>query len=68
MADNVRVGLIQASNDVDGNEPVEFHKEKAIEKHLKLVREVIKKGCTNYLSSGNILRTLFLLGAKYKMV
>ncbi len=44
MADIVRIGLIQASNDVDGNEAVEVHKEKAIEKHIKLVREAAGRG------------------------
>lgn len=44
MADNVKIGLIQASHDVDGNEPVVVHKEKAIEKHLTLVREAAAKG------------------------
>jgi beta-ureidopropionase len=44
MSDMVKVGLIQATHDVDGNEPVAVHKEKAIIKHLKLVREAAKKG------------------------
>ncbi|MGC4377535.1 nitrilase-related carbon-nitrogen hydrolase [Fictibacillus sp. Mic-4] len=44
MSSCVRIGLIQASNDVDGNEPVHVHKEKAIEKHVKLVREAAEKG------------------------
>lgn len=44
MADNVKIGLIQASHDVDGSEPVAVHKEKAIEKHIKLVREAAEKG------------------------
>lgn len=44
MADNVKIGLIQATHDVDGNEPVEVHKQIAIEKHIKLVREAAEKG------------------------
>ncbi|TCP27093.1 N-carbamoylputrescine amidase [Scopulibacillus darangshiensis] len=44
MADKIKIGLIQASNDVNGNEPVEVHKEKAIEKHIKLVREAARSG------------------------
>jgi len=44
MADNVKIGLIQATHDVDGNEPVEVHKQVAIEKHIKLVREAAEKG------------------------
>ncbi|WP_223702824.1 nitrilase-related carbon-nitrogen hydrolase [Sutcliffiella deserti] len=44
MSDKVKIGLIQASNDVDGNEPVEAHKKAAIEKHIKLVREAKAKG------------------------
>lgn len=44
MSDNVQIGLIQASHDVDGSEPVEVHKQAAIEKHEKLVREAAGKG------------------------
>ena len=44
MSDMVKIGLIQASNDVDGNEPVKLHMETAIEKHIKLVREAAEKG------------------------
>ncbi|MBB6452535.1 N-carbamoylputrescine amidase [Salirhabdus euzebyi] len=44
MSDNVKIGLIQATNDVHGDEPVQVHKEKAIEKHIKLVREAKTKG------------------------
>ncbi|WP_096435190.1 nitrilase-related carbon-nitrogen hydrolase [Alteribacter populi] len=44
MSDNVKIGLIQASNDVHGDEPVDVHKEKAIEKHIKLVKEAKDKG------------------------
>lgn len=44
MTNKVKIGLIQASNDVDGNEPVEIHKEKAIEKHIQLVKDAAAKG------------------------
>ncbi|OAS82816.1 MULTISPECIES: nitrilase-related carbon-nitrogen hydrolase [Metabacillus] len=44
MSDLVKIGLIQASNDVDGHEPIQVHKEKAIEKHVKLVREAAESG------------------------
>jgi N-carbamoylputrescine amidase len=44
MSDKVVIGLIQASNDADGNEAVEVHKEKAIEKHIKLVKEASGRG------------------------
>ncbi|MGM7702590.1 nitrilase-related carbon-nitrogen hydrolase [Pseudalkalibacillus sp. Hm43] len=44
MSDLVKIGLIQAKHDVDGNEPVSVHKEKSIEKHIKLVREAAEKG------------------------
>lgn len=44
MSDQVRVGLIQASNDVDGAEPVILHKEKAIEKHIRMIEEAAEKG------------------------
>ncbi|MCF6138484.1 nitrilase-related carbon-nitrogen hydrolase [Pseudalkalibacillus berkeleyi] len=44
MPDLVKIGLIQAKHDVDGNEPVAVHKEKSIEKHIKLVRDAAKKG------------------------
>ncbi|WP_035101276.1 nitrilase-related carbon-nitrogen hydrolase [Aneurinibacillus terranovensis] len=43
-AKEVVIGLIQASHDVNGNEPVEVHKNAAIEKHLKLVDEAVEKG------------------------
>jgi beta-ureidopropionase len=44
MSDQVKIGLIQASHDVHGDEPVEVHKEKAIEKHIKLVKEAKDRG------------------------
>lgn len=44
MPDKVKIGLIQASNDVNGNENVEVHKEKAIEKHIKLVTQAAEAG------------------------
>ncbi|WP_199425879.1 nitrilase-related carbon-nitrogen hydrolase [Thermaerobacillus caldiproteolyticus] len=44
MPDQVKIGLIQASHDVHGDEPVEVHKEKAIEKHVKLVKEAKDRG------------------------
>ncbi|MFC5652221.1 nitrilase-related carbon-nitrogen hydrolase [Paenibacillus solisilvae] len=40
----VTIGLIQASHDVHGDEPVETHKRHAIEKHTRLVREAAAKG------------------------
>ncbi len=40
----VKIGLIQAIHEVDGNEQVAVHKEKSIEKHVKLVREAAEKG------------------------
>lgn len=43
MSDKVMIGLIQAKNDVHGDEPVEVHKQKAIEKHIKLIREAKAK-------------------------
>lgn len=44
MESRVTVGLIQARNDVDGNEPVEKHKAAAIEKHVRLIREAKQRG------------------------
>jgi N-carbamoylputrescine amidase len=44
MMDTVRIGLIQAHHDVNGEEPVAKHKAAAIEKHLGLVREAKKQG------------------------
>ena len=44
MSDIVKIGLIQATNDVDGNESVENHKKVAIEKHIRLVNEAKEKG------------------------
>lgn len=40
----VTIGLIQASSDVHGDEPVDTHKKAAIEKHIRLVREAAGKG------------------------
>ncbi|MDU2240054.1 MAG: nitrilase-related carbon-nitrogen hydrolase [Paenibacillus sp.] len=42
--DKVMIGLIQATHELDGGEPVERHKEAAIEKHVKLVREAKARG------------------------
>lgn len=44
MASQVTIGLIQAHHDVDGAEPVEVHKQTAIEKHLQLIREAATQG------------------------
>lgn len=44
MPNKVSIGLIQAIHEVHGDEPVQVHKEKAIEKHLRLVREAAQKG------------------------
>ncbi|MEI5908446.1 nitrilase-related carbon-nitrogen hydrolase [Bacillus spongiae] len=44
MSDRVKIGLIQAKHEVDGSEPVNVHKEKAIEKHIRLVKEAADKG------------------------
>lgn len=44
MPNKVKIGLIQAKHDVHGDEPVSVHKEKAIEKHIQLVREAAVKG------------------------
>ncbi|MED0669164.1 nitrilase-related carbon-nitrogen hydrolase [Aneurinibacillus aneurinilyticus] len=44
MSKEVVIGLIQASHDVHGNEPVKVHKEKAIAKHMVLIEEAIAKG------------------------
>jgi beta-ureidopropionase len=44
MSDRVKIGLIQATHDVHGDEPVQVHKEKAIEKHIKLVKEAKDQG------------------------
>ncbi|MFC3882829.1 hypothetical protein ACFOU2_04640 [Bacillus songklensis] len=40
MCDKAIVELIQTSNYIGGNEPVEVHKGRAIEKHIMLIREV----------------------------
>lgn len=44
MENIVKIGLIQAHHDTDGGEPVAVHKERAIAKHLKLIREAKLKG------------------------
>lgn len=40
----VIIGLIQASNDVHGDESVDVHKRAAIDKHIRMVREAAGKG------------------------
>lgn len=44
MPSKVTIGLIQARHEVHGDEPVHVHKEKAIEKHIGLVRQAAEKG------------------------
>lgn len=39
MSRKVRVALIQAKHEVDGSEPVSKHKEAAVEKHLKMIKQ-----------------------------
>lgn len=43
MSRIVKVGLIQAHHEVHGDEPVAKHKEAAIEKHLKMIKEAADK-------------------------
>ncbi|MGO4107867.1 nitrilase-related carbon-nitrogen hydrolase [Paenibacillus sp. YAF4_2] len=40
----VTIGLIQASNDIHGDESVEVHKKASIDKHIRLIREAAGKG------------------------
>ncbi|MDF2922402.1 MAG: acyltransferase [Paenibacillaceae bacterium] len=42
--DTVRIGLIQASHDLDGQEAVDKHKASSVEKHIRLIREAKQKG------------------------
>lgn len=42
--DKVTIGLVQALHDIHGNEPVASHKEAAVEKHIRLVREAAERG------------------------
>ena len=42
--DTVKIALIQAKHEVDGNEPVEVHKNAAIEKHIKLLQQAKQAG------------------------
>ncbi|KEO80953.1 nitrilase-related carbon-nitrogen hydrolase [Tumebacillus flagellatus] len=44
MSFKVQIGLIQAKNDVHGDEPVAVHKQAAVEKHVGLVREAAARG------------------------
>ena len=44
MESKVTIGLIQAHNDVDGNEPVKAHKKAAIEKHVGMIHDAKKRG------------------------
>lgn len=43
MSRIIRCGLTQTHHDVDGNEPLEKHKQSAIDKHLKLIEEAAAK-------------------------
>jgi len=43
-SDRVSIGLVQAHHDTAGAEPVEVHKKKAIEKHVRLIREAAQRG------------------------
>ncbi|MDI3328813.1 MAG: nitrilase-related carbon-nitrogen hydrolase [Alicyclobacillaceae bacterium] len=40
----VKIGLIQARHEVDGREPVEVHKNAAVEKHVALIRQAAAQG------------------------
>ena len=44
MDSKVTIGLIQAHHDTDGAEPVEVHKQNAIKKHVRMIREAKQKG------------------------
>lgn len=44
MSSKVKIGLIQASNDVSGEASVAEHKEAAIAKHIKLIEEAANQG------------------------
>ncbi len=44
MSSKVKIGLIQASNDLSGDASVAEHKEAAIAKHLRLIDEAAKQG------------------------
>lgn len=43
MSRIIRCGLTQTHHDVDGNEPLEKHRQSAIDKHLKLIEEAAAK-------------------------
>ncbi|KOO43997.1 nitrilase-related carbon-nitrogen hydrolase [Priestia koreensis] len=44
MSDQITIGLIQAKNDLSGELSVEAHKEAAIEKHIRLIKEAKNQG------------------------
>lgn len=44
MSRMVKIGLVQASHEVHGNEPVEKHRQVAINKHVELTEEAAQKG------------------------
>jgi beta-ureidopropionase len=44
MESKVTIGLIQAHHDVDGAEPVDVHKQRAIDKHVRMIREAKQRG------------------------
>ncbi len=44
IMDTVKIGLIQARHEVDGDEDVAVHKAAAIDKHIRLIREAAGRG------------------------
>ncbi len=44
MDSTATIGLIQARHEVDGGQPVEEHKRRAIDKHVRLIRQAKDKG------------------------
>lgn len=52
MPDKVMISLIQAANDVHWDGPVQAHKQKAIEKHIKLIWEAKAKSARRICLQG----------------
>jgi beta-ureidopropionase len=44
LGSKVKIGLVQASHDLDGDKSVQEHKEYATDKHLRFIEEAVSKG------------------------
>ncbi len=68
MSKIVKGGLIQASLAGSSGDSIDEIKNLMIQKHFIQIEEASKKECSDSLSSGTILRSLFLRRTGYKVV